>query len=79
MKPKLLWIIAALLLAGFLYVQALIRIQIDMHFEWIYVAFEVFAGFIMIVGISSGVGALIAIIPFRKKEYKQKFRWTLPL
>ena len=79
MKRKLLWIIAGILFAGFLFVQAIIRMQIENGFGLIGMGIELMANILLVVGLSAAIGALTAIIPNKKKEYKQKFRVTLPL
>lgn len=78
-KPKRLWLITILLLAGHLVMQYAIYSKPDPEelslFRWI----DLFGNIIVVFFIGALLGCLAALIPFRQMKFKEKFRWTFPL
>lgn len=79
--PKKLWIISLILLFGHLIIQYVFYVKTDLaeSLGVMNFAIELFSNLILVVMFGSGLGAIIALIPFKQKNFKEKFKTTFPL
>lgn len=81
MTTKRLWTISIILFTVHLIIQYVFYIKTDLTDSLGIFIFgiDLFSNIIVIVMFGAGLGALTALIPFRKKNFKDKFKTTLPL
>jgi len=81
MKPQKLWIFTTLLLVVHLIIQFVFFLKPDLSdgLGKMSSIFDMLLNLILIFILGVGLGALVALIPFRKKLYKEKFKITFPL
>jgi len=79
MKPKLLWIIAGMLLITHLIIQFAFFAVNGLDGSQMFFAVEFISSLIAIACTSLVIGAIVAFIPVKQRTYKEKFNITLPL
>jgi hypothetical protein len=81
MTQKKLWTISIILLLGHLIIQYVFYVKTGLTVSLGIMTFtiDLFSDLILVGICGSGLGALIALIPFRQKNFKEKFKTTFPL
>ena len=81
MTPKKLWIISIIFLLGHLIIQYVFFVRADLSESVGRMTFGIdLVSNLILVGIFGAcLGALTALIPYRHKNFKQKFKTTFPL
>lgn len=77
---KLLWILSATLLMGFIVIQCIFLLRKGLNLGMKQPSFVMQVSYNLIFFIISGIliGALIALIPFKKRPYTEKILTTIP-
>lgn len=81
MTPKKLWIICAIFLLIHLIIQNVFYLKNDLTdgFGLMILGVDLFSNLIMVGILGTVLGALIALVPFRQKKFKEKFKTSFPL
>ncbi len=81
MTPKKLWIFSIILLIGHLIIQYVFYVKTDLTESLGIMTFgiDLFSNLILVAIFGAGLGALTALIPFKQKNFKEKFKTTFPL
>jgi hypothetical protein len=79
--PRKLWVLAGVLLAGHFFIQYAFIKAVDLsdQIDRLDLAVDVLSQLVLVVVLGSALGAITALIPFKRAPLRQKFNYTFPI
>lgn len=81
LSPRKLWVLTGILLAGHFFVQYAFIKTIDLSDQLgrLDLAVDIVSHLILVIVLGSALGAIAALVPFKRAPLRQKFTYTFPI